>query len=50
MVVKQKPTPSLASKASKALQDPKSASQKTIKSLAARVLVDEKNAPKKHSK
>lgn len=47
---KQKPTDKLASDAGKALKDPKTASPRVIRSLAARVLDSEKNDPQPHKK
>ena len=48
MVDRQKPTHDLASRAGRALQNPGSASKKTIRELAGRVLADERNAPQQH--
>jgi hypothetical protein len=44
---KQKPAKNLASNAARALKTG-SASKKTIKSMAARILADEKNDPEPH--
>jgi beta-phosphoglucomutase-like phosphatase (HAD superfamily) len=44
----QKPEPDLVTKAAKALNDPKAASLKTIRRMAAVVLDDEQYDPKPH--
>jgi hypothetical protein len=45
---KQKPTEDLASAAGRAINDPKTATPRIIRSLAARVLDSEKNDPEPH--
>ncbi|MFM0236247.1 hypothetical protein [Paraburkholderia sediminicola] len=47
MAEKQKPAKKLASNAARAIKTG-SASKKTIKSMAARILADEKNDPEPH--
>ncbi|KGV55995.1 MULTISPECIES: hypothetical protein [Burkholderia] len=46
---KQKPTKNLASNAARALKTG-TASKKTVKSMAARILADEKNDPEPHKR
>lgn len=49
MAEKQKPTKNLASNAARALKTG-TASKKTVKSMAARILADEKNDPEPHKR
>jgi hypothetical protein len=48
MPEKQKPIPKIVHIAAKAMNDPKSVSNADIKSMAARILDDQKNDPQPH--
>ncbi len=48
MAEKQKPIPKIVTTAAKAMKDPSSVTKAEIKSMAARILDDQKNDPQPH--
>lgn len=48
MAEKQKPIPKIVKIAAKAIKDPSAATKAEIKSMAARILDDQKNDPQPH--
>jgi hypothetical protein len=48
MSEKQRPQPKIVAVAAKAMNDPKSVTPAQIKSMAARILDDQRNDPQKH--
>jgi len=48
MAEKQKPTPKIVKTAAKAMNDPGSVTKAEIKSMAARILDDQRNDPQPH--
>jgi hypothetical protein len=48
MPEKQKPIPAIVKVAAKAMNDPGSVTKAQIKSMAARILDDQKNDPERH--
>ncbi len=50
MAEKQKPQPRIVTVAAKAMNNPKTVTQKEIKRMAARILDDQRNDPKPHKK
>lgn len=48
MAEKQKPIPKIVKIAAKAIKDPAAATKTEIKSMAARILDDQKNDPRPH--